>query len=180
MFGSGAMKVIIIFMGIILITGCTLEAEETGLEKSGGVIMKLTSPEFENNKFIPKKFTCQGQDINPGLNIQDIPKETKSMALIVDDPDAPMGDWVHWVVFNIPVVSKIEEDSIPGKQGSNDFGRKDYGGPCPPSGTHRYFFKIYALDTELDLGEGVSKRELENAMEAHILAKAELIGLYKK
>ncbi|MBU4313101.1 MAG: YbhB/YbcL family Raf kinase inhibitor-like protein [Candidatus Omnitrophica bacterium] len=142
--------------------------------------MKLTSPEFENNGFIPKKFTCQGEDINPALVINGIPDAAKSIALVVDDPDAPMGMWVHWVVYDIPVVSRIEEDSIPGKEGMNDFGRKDYGGPCPPSGTHRYFFKVYALDAELNPEEGLTRRDLEKAMQDHILAKAELIGLYKK
>lgn len=142
--------------------------------------MKITSPEFGNNEFIPKKFTCEGNDINPCLIIEDITKQAKSLALIVDDPDAPMGTWVHWVVYDIPVVSKIDEHSIPGKQGSNDFGRKDYGGPCPPSGTHRYFFKIYALDTQLNLTEGINKETLEKAMQGHILDKAELIGLYKR
>lgn len=142
--------------------------------------MKLTSPEFAHNNFIPKRFTCEGQDINPALIIEDIPKEAKSLVLIVDDPDAPMGTWVHWVVYDIPIVNRLEEDSIPGKQGNNNFGRKDYGGPCPPSGTHRYFFKIYALDKKLNLNEGISKRVLEEAMEGHILDRAELIGLYKK
>ena len=142
--------------------------------------MKLTSPDFENNKMIPRKFTCEGADVNPTLVIEDIPAGTKSLALIVDDPDAPMGTWVHWVVYDIPVVSRIDEDSIPGKQGMNDFRRKDYGGPCPPSGTHRYFFKLYALDKELALGERVDKKALEKAMQGHILDKAELIGLYKR
>jgi Raf kinase inhibitor-like YbhB/YbcL family protein len=147
---------------------------------SQGGAMKLTSPEFLNNKFIPAKFTCQGQDINPALIIEGIPTEAKSLALIVDDPDAPMGTWVHWVVFDIPITGRIDENSVPGKQGSNDFGRENYGGPCPPSGTHRYFFKIYALDTMLGLADGISKSELEKAMDVHILAQAELIGLYKK
>ena len=142
--------------------------------------MKLTSPEFQHNKSIPKKFTCQGEDTSPTLIIEEIPDGTKSLALIVDDPDAPMGTWVHWVVYDIPVISRIEENTIPGKQGMNNFGRKDYGGPCPPSGTHRYFFKIYALDKEPNLQEGVRKSALEKAMEGHILDKAELIGLYKK
>ena len=149
-------------------------------EKKGGRTMKLSSPEFENNTFIPRKFTCQGEDINPPLIIEDIPDNTKSLALIVDDPDAPIGIWVHWVVYDIPVISHIDEDSIPGKQGINDFGRRDYGGPCPPSGTHRYFFKLYALDTELNLKEDIKKKDLEKAMEGHILDKSELIGLYKK
>ena len=142
--------------------------------------MKITSPDFKHNEFIPKKFTCQGEDINPALIIESIPKEAKSLAMIVDDPDAPMGTWVHWVVYDIGVVERIEENSIPGKQGSNNFGRKNYGGPCPPSGTHRYFFKIYALDQMLNLKEGLSKQELEKAMQGHILEKAELIGLYRK
>jgi Raf kinase inhibitor-like YbhB/YbcL family protein len=143
-------------------------------------VMKLTSPEFNDNEFIPKKFTRRGENINPELIIDDIPAGTQSIALICDDPDAPGKDWVHWVVFNIPVTAKIEENSSPGKQGVNDFGRNGYDGPCPPFGTHRYIFKIYALDTELDLEEGISKADLERAMEGHILARAELIGLYKK
>lgn len=142
--------------------------------------MKLSSPEFEHNQSIPAKFTCQGQDINPALVIEDIPKEAKALGLIVDDPDAPMGTWVHWVVYDIPVTNRIEENNIPGKQGINDFGRKNYGGPCPPSGRHRYLFKIYALDGELGLPEGVSKQDLEEEMSGHILDQAELIGLYEK
>lgn len=142
--------------------------------------MKLSSPEFQPNGMIPGKFTCQGKDVNPALVFDDVPGETKSLALIMDDPDAPMGTWVHWVVYDMPVASKINEDSVPGKQGRNNFGKRDYGGPCPPSGTHRYFFKLYALDKELQLSEGVDKASLEKAMEGHILAKAELVGLYKK
>lgn len=153
-------------------------AQAQDLER--GENMKLTSPEFQNSGMIPKKFTCQGEDINPALVIEGIPENTKSLALIVDDPDAPMGTWIHWVVFDIPVISRIEENSIPGRQGINDFGREDYGGPCPPSGTHRYFFKIYALGTELNLEEGTGKKKLEAAMQGHILDQAELIGLYKK
>ncbi|MBI5145130.1 MAG: YbhB/YbcL family Raf kinase inhibitor-like protein [Candidatus Omnitrophica bacterium] len=142
--------------------------------------MKLTSPVFENNNYIPAKYTCEGDDINPALAIEGIPQGAKSLALIMDDPDAPMGTWVHWVVFDIPVISEIEENSIPGKQGKNNFGRLDYGGPCPPSGTHRYFFKIYALDKELGLNEGISKGALEKAMQGHILAEAQIIGLYQR
>ena len=142
--------------------------------------MKLKSLEFENNKFIPAKFTCEGEDINPPLVIEGIPKDAKSLSLIVDDPDAPVGTWVHWVVFDMPALNKIEENSVPGKLGITNSGRKDYHGPCPPSGTHRYFFKIYALDTMLNLKEGITKGALEKAMQGHILDKAELIGLYKK
>jgi len=143
--------------------------------------MKLESLEFENNGFIPKKFTCDGEDINPGLIIEDVPEETKRLALIVDDPDAPMGTWVHWVVFNIHVTDVIEENTVPGTQGTNDFRKLEYGGPCPPSGTHRYFFKLYALDEKLhNIEEGCKKKELEEVMEGHILATAELIGLYER
>lgn len=142
--------------------------------------MKITSPEFENNKFIPAKFTCEGEDINPELSIHDIPNGAKELALIIDDPDAPMGTWVHWVVYGIPLIDRIEGNSLPGKQGVNTLGKKVYHGPCPPSGAHRYFFKLYALDTELSLSEGLSKGALEKAMQGHILEKAELVGLYKK
>ncbi|MFA5410965.1 MAG: YbhB/YbcL family Raf kinase inhibitor-like protein [Candidatus Omnitrophota bacterium] len=142
--------------------------------------MKISSPEFAHNQLIPKKFACEGEDINPPLVIEDVPAKAKSLALIMDDPDAPLGTWVHWVVFNLPVIPRIEENSIPGKQGITNSGRKGYHGPCPPSGTHRYYFKVYALDTMLDLKEGISKGALEKAMQGHILAQAELIGLYKR
>lgn len=146
----------------------------------GGMPMKLISPDFKNNEYIPKKFTCDGQDISPSLTVENIPNNAKSLVLIVDDPDAPMGTWVHWVVFDIPITNKIGENSIPGKQGTNNSNPRNYGGPCPPSGTHRYFFKIYALDTMLNLKEGITKADLEKAMKGHILGKAELIGLYKR
>jgi Raf kinase inhibitor-like YbhB/YbcL family protein len=143
--------------------------------------MKLESLEFENNEFIPEKFTCDGEDINPGLIIEDIPEGTKRLALIVEDPDAPMGIWVHWLVFNIHVTDIIEENTVPGTQGTNDFRKLEYGGPCPPSGTHRYFFKLYALDEKLhNIEEGCKKKELKEAIEGHILATAELIGLYER
>ena len=142
--------------------------------------MKITSSEFNDSGFIPKKFTCQGEDINPSLILQDVPPQAKSIVLIIDDPDAPGGMWVHWVVYDIPVCARIEEHSVPGTQGINDFRRKEYGGPCPPSGTHRYFFKVYALDTILHLAEGKSKSEVERAMQGHVLSQVELVGLYKK
>lgn len=142
--------------------------------------MQLTSLEFGNNELIPSKFTCEGEDINPPLIIEDIPQGTQSLALVVDDPDALGATFVHWVVWNIPLVSRIEAGSVPGNQGVNDFGRKNYGGPCPPSGIHRYFFKIYALDIKLTLPEEVNKESLEKAMQGHILDKTQLIGLYRK
>lgn len=142
--------------------------------------MKLSSPDFEHNGKIPAKFTCDGADINPALVIEDIPEQAAALALIVNDPDAPAGDWTHWVVYDIPVGSRIEQNSVPGKQGMNDFKKTDYGGPCPPSGTHRYFFKAYALDSELGLEQGKSRAEVEQAMTDHVLDSAELIGLYSR
>jgi len=135
---------------------------------------------FSNNENIPKKFTCDGQNISPPIEIENIPEGTKSLALIVDDPDAPGGMFVHWVTWNISPQKKIEENTAPGKQGTNDFPMQGYGGPCPPSGTHRYFFKVYALDSELDISSDSKKQDLEKAMQTHIIEKAELIGLYKR
>ncbi|MFC1709366.1 YbhB/YbcL family Raf kinase inhibitor-like protein [Candidatus Omnitrophota bacterium] len=165
---------VFVFMWVCLASIGDIQAQ------TGGESMIISSPEFKHNEPIPKKFTCQGQDINPALKIENTPEDTKSLALIVDDPDAPMGTWVHWAVFNIPVASTIEEASIPGEQAMNNFGRKDYGGPCPPSGTHRYFFKVYALDTDIESSSVKNKATLEKAMQGHILGQAELIGLYKK
>ena len=142
--------------------------------------MELTSPAFKHNDFIPSSYTCDGQDINPPLGVKGIPSGAKSLALIVDDPDAPAKTWVHWVVCDISVVTEIKENSIPGTQGINDGQQIGYGGPCPPSGVHRYFIKIYALDTLLNLQAGVNKKTLEKAMQGHILDQAELIGLYKR
>jgi Raf kinase inhibitor-like YbhB/YbcL family protein len=149
-------------------------------DKKGGASMKITSPLFKNNEKMPVKFTYDGEDINPALEIENLPEGTKSLALIVDDPDAPMKTWVHWVVYDIPPSGRIEEDSIPGKQGINDSGSKNYHGPCPPSGTHRYYFKVYALDKVLALNEGISKSDLEKAMRGSVLSSAELVGLYKR
>jgi hypothetical protein len=129
---------------------------------------------------IPSKYTCDGDNINPPLTIKNIPKQTKSLALIVDDPDAPSGTFDHWITWNIPPVETIGENSAPGSHGRNGSGRNGYMGPCPPSGTHHYHFKVYALDTKLTLQEGANKKQLENAMKGYILAMGELIGLYKK
>jgi len=142
--------------------------------------LTITSPAFGNNKLIPSKYTCDGDDVNPTLNIEGIPEETKTLVLIVDDPDAPMGTWDHWIVWNIPPTNKIEENSVPGAEGLNDFRKHSYGGPSPPSGTHRYFFKVYALDTKLDLDPNSRKKDVEKAMKDHILAKGELVGLYSR
>jgi len=145
--------------------------------------LKLSSQAFNPSALIPAKYTCDGQDVNPPLLIENIPAETKSLALIVDDPDAPAGTWVHWVVWNIsPATSEIKEHSLPSgaQEGMTDFRRRGYGGPCPPSGTHRYFFKLYALDTMLSLSPNATKAALESSMKGHILSQAELMGLYKR
>lgn len=145
--------------------------------------MKLTSSVFEHNESIPSTYTCDGRDVNPPFAISGVPEGAKSLALIVDDPDAPAGDWVHWLVWNIdPGTTEIGEGSIPdgAVQGTTDFNRTGWGGPCPPSGTHRYFFKLYALDTALNLETSAKKAELERAMEGHELERTELIGLYER
>lgn len=145
--------------------------------------IKISSSAFDHKELMPSKYTCDGMDVNPPLALDNTPSSAKSLALIVDDPDAPRGMWVHWVVWNIdPGTKEIKENSIPAgaKQGMNDFGKRDYGGPCPPSGTHRYFFKLYSLDTTLSLGQDTAKTALEAAMKGHIIAQAEIIGLYKR
>jgi hypothetical protein len=145
--------------------------------------LKISSPVFENNSNIPVKYTCDGMDVSPPLLIENVPTDSKSLALIVDDPDAPMGTWVHWVLWNInPKTREIRENTVPegAKQGINDFGRHDYGGPCPPSGTHRYFFKLYALDSLLELGPNSKKADMEKAIKGHIIAQTQIIGLYKR
>jgi len=142
--------------------------------------LKVTSPGFEHKGSIPGKYTCDGIDVNPPLNVEGLPERTESLVLIVDDPDASMGTWDHWIVWNIPPARKIEEDSVPGAEGLNDFRRHSYGGPCPPSGTHRYFFKVYALDTKLDLRPSSRKKDVERAMKGHVLAKGEIIGLHSR
>lgn len=155
---------------------------ETNLEKIKEGNMKLTSV-FAHNENIPSKYTCDGEDVAPELIISEVPADAKSLALIVDDPDAPMGIWVHWVLYNLPPnITKINAQNLPSevKQGMTDFGRIGWGGPCPPSGTHRYFFKLYAVDKTLDLPAEVTKAQLENAIRNHIIEKAELIGLYKR
>lgn len=142
--------------------------------------LSVSSSAFNHEEFIPGKYTCEGADVNPPIDIAGIPHDAKTLALIVDDPDAPRQTWVHWVVWNIPVTQHLKENHVPGTEGWNDFGRVNWGGPCPPSGIHRYFFKLYALDTVLELPAGATKGELEKAMAGHILAYGELIGLYQK
>jgi len=170
----------VLMPGSLLFILCGFLLLLPGISAQGESNMKLSSPEFEHQKLIPQKFTCQGKKINPELIIEDIPVQAKSLALIIEDPDAVGGNFVHWVLYNIPVTNRIEENTIPGKQGSNSLGGLGYVSPCPPTGAHRYFFKIYALDKMLDYDDGLSKPELEKEITAHLLDQAELIGLYQK
>ena len=150
--------------------------------------MKLESPAFAAEGLIPPQYTCDGQDVSPPLSWDEPPAATQSLALICDDPDAPRKTWVHWVVYNLsPQTRSLPQNVSPsnplpkgGLQGINDFGQVAYGGPCPPGGTHRYFFKLYALDRVLELKAGATKAQLEAAMKGHILAQAELIGRYRR
>jgi Raf kinase inhibitor-like YbhB/YbcL family protein len=143
--------------------------------------MKLKSKDFVDNSSIPSEFTCDGRNISPQLSWTDVPEETKSFALAVTDPDAPGGTWIHWLIYDISKeLREIEQGTLPKgtKEVENDFRRKSYGGPCPPSGTHRYFFTVYALDIEHL--EGVNKRNFFNTVEEHSIEKAEIKGLYKR
>lgn len=150
--------------------------------------IKIASPAFEEGGLIPKKYTCDGLDISPPLAWSSIPAGAQSLALIADDPDAPVGTWVHWVLFNLAAEARELVEGIPpqrelengARQGTNDFRRIGYGGPCPPGGTHRYYFKLYTLDKVLELAAGATKSQLLEAMEGHILAQGQLMGRYRR
>jgi len=179
-------KIILIILAIvILFLSANLifhKALKVGLKVPREDDMKLTTV-FKHNEKIPSVYTCDGEDLAPELTISDVPAETKELVLIVDDPDAPMGTWVHWLVYNMPATTtKIDAKNLPtgAKEGMTDFGKRGWGGPCPPSGTHRYFFKLYALDKTLDLQTGLTKAQLERAIKNHVIEKDELIGLYKR
>lgn len=151
--------------------------------------MKLTSKAFENGKEIPIKYTCDGADISPPLEFQDVPEKSASLALICEDPDAPGGTFDHWVIFNVPPSAPGLGEGVPAesehasgfRQGENGFGKVGYGGPCPPGGEHRYYFRLFALDAELDLPAGsASKQDLQSAMQGRVIQEAELMGTYKR
>ena len=145
--------------------------------------MKLISLAFSDKGNIPAKYTCDGVNISSPLTINEAPTDAKSLVLIVDDPDAPGGDWVHWTVFNIdPATTEIAEGAVPsgGVEGMTDFGKSGWGGPCPPSGVHHYQFKLYVLDTKLTLGTSAKKQDIEEAMQEHILGQTLLVGLYQR
>ena len=149
--------------------------------------LELKSSAFESNGNIPQKYTCKGEDISPALSWDGVPDGTKSFVLIMDDPDAPMGTWIHWVIYNIPGSVKFLKEKIPGKltiyngamQGINSFRWAGYGGPCPPAGPeHRYIFQLYALDASLEIKPGASKGDVTRAMQGHVLGQATLIGVF--
>jgi Raf kinase inhibitor-like YbhB/YbcL family protein len=150
------------------------------------IAFEIASPAFKNGESIPSDFSCDGRDVSPALAWTEPPSRTQSLALIMDDPDAPIGIWIHWVIFNIPASTRDLKEGTPtdpqlsdgSLQGKTSAGSSGYHGPCPPSGTHRYFFKLYALDTMLSLTANADKKELLAAMEGHILANAELMGTY--
>lgn len=179
-------KVLFYFIAVLILI-CPLAVSA---ETKGGKEMNINvgSTAFTEGGMIPKQYTCDGADMSPSLSWSRMPEGTKSIAVIADDPDAPGGMWVHWVVYNLPPDLTGLPENVPpqktlangGIQGQTDFRRIGYGGPCPPSGTHRYFFKVYALDAVLDLAPGAIKKRLLNAMEGHILAEGELMGKYKR
>lgn len=155
-------------------------AEELPLSTN---LLTLASPVFTQGEPIPSPYTCDGADVPPPLTWQDVPTDVGSYALIMDDPDAPRGTWIHWVLYNIPADAQELPDGEPsgtGVQGENSWGDLGYGGPCPPGDEHRYFFKLYALDTELDLEAGADKEALLAAMEGHVLAQGQLMGVYER
>ncbi len=172
--------VIMLFFGVLALSA---PLPATGREVHRMVQLQISSPAFDHRQAIPARFTCDARDVNPPLRIDNVPAGAKSLLLIVDDPDAPGGMWVHWVVWNIPPETReIGENSLPAGavQGLNGWKKNRYGGPCPPAGTHRYFFKFYALDTTLNLAPATAKAGLERAMQGHVLARGELMGTYHR
>ena len=184
-------KNIIALVAVPILLLCSCEDSDQAEPKVVGgkkMDIKVTSSAFEEGGMIPPKYTCDGADISPPLRWDAAPEGTKSIALISDDPDAPMGTWVHWVLYNLPADTTELAENIPAeetlpngaKQGITDFRRVGYGGPCPPSGTHRYFFKIYCIDKTLDLPPRSDKAALLKAMDGHVLAQGQLMGKYKR
>jgi Raf kinase inhibitor-like YbhB/YbcL family protein len=163
----------------------TPAATQKGEDK---MTLKLTSTAFDEGGMIPAQYTCDGQNVSPPLAWSGVPEAAKSLALVADDPDAPGGTWTHWVIYQIPATEKGLAENVPARdtlddgarQGKNDFKKTGYGGPCPPSGTHRYFFKLYALDTDLNLPPGSTKDQLLKATEGHVVAQGQLMGRYKR
>jgi len=176
-------KVIFVIFISLLFSACAERAAWDNVLINNDNNMKITSPAFIDYGKIPSEYTCDGENVNPKLLVEGIPAAAKTLALIVDDPDAPGRVWLHWTVWNIPSTeTTINKNSLPAGavEGVTDFGKSGWGGPCPPSGEHRYFFKVYALDTKLALTPGASLSELEAAIKGHILDKAELVGVYSR
>ncbi len=163
-------------------------AANTSTPETAAPVIKLTSAAFKEGEPIRRQYTCDGVNVSPPLEWSGVPKTAQTLAIIADDPDAPAGTWVHWVLYNLPadnigIVENLPQDGslkAGGFQGKNDFEKTGYGGPCPPSGTHRYFFKIYALDAELPLKAGATKADVEKAMAGHVLLQGQLMGTYRK
>lgn len=172
------MSCILILVSLMLIAGCSQQEEVVNM---GG--MNISSPSFSDGGRVPDRYACKGENVSPRIDLQGIPDNAKSLAIIVDDPDAPLKIWVHWIAWNITPISTIPEAELPqgSVEGVNDFGIHQYSGPCPPPGSvHRYFFKVYALDTMLDIGEDSEKADLEKAMKGHVLAQATLVGTFSR
>ncbi len=171
------MKRLSIFLLSLVFLGISVSYTSSQEQKIGE--LKITSPVFDRD--IPRRYACDGKNISPPFEIKNVPPEAKSLALVVDDLDAPRGTFVHWIIWNIdPAIREIKENSVPkgAVQGINDFKKHSYGGPCPPSRTHRYVFKVFALDVRLDLGPNSAAVDLQNAMKGHVISKAQMIGLY--
>ena len=189
---SQAITLLSLLLGV---TGCATRPQVSGQNSAAtstspttGGSIKLTSTAFKEGEPIPRQYTCNGVNVSPSLEWSGVPKSAKTVVIIADDPDAPAGAWVHWVLYNLPADNIGMVENLPatdelkagGFQGKNDFGKIGYGGPCPPSGMHRYFFKIYALDSELPLKAGATKAEVEKAMEGHVVAQGQLMGTYRR
>ena len=177
------------FLVLVLLSSLWLACGSASKEEAVKMSIQMTSSVFTEGQPIPKKYTCEGPDVSPPLAWTGVPAGAKSLVLICDDPDAPMGTWVHWVLFNLPPDTTSLPENLPKKpeldngarQGVNDFKRPGYGGPCPPPGKpHRYFFKLYALDRPVDLGEGARKKDVEKAMQGHVVAQGQLMGMYRR
>jgi Raf kinase inhibitor-like YbhB/YbcL family protein len=181
---------LIMTVAALTLCGCERQNEpgKASEERNQEMTISISSSAFQEGGMIPAKYTCDGEGVSPPLQWTGVPEETKSLALVSDDPDAPMGTWVHWVLWNIPPSVRELAENVPPKpdlpdgsrQGISDFRRPGYGGPCPPSGVHRYYFKVYALDTMLDLPGSTRKADLLKAMKGHILAEGQLMGKYRR
>ena len=172
----------VVLFGLLLGLGFSTQAAAPSTTGKTGK-MKITSTALTEGGAIPRKYTCDGPNLNPPLAIEGAPAQAKSLALIVDDPDAPRGTWNHWLVWNIdPKTTELKENSVPpgAVQGTTDFGSAKYGGPCPPSGTHRYFFRVYAVDTTLNLTARAKRADLDKALAGHVLAEGTLMGKYAR